>query len=51
MMVSSNSFDVLGARACGYRGVYVNRYGLPYEDTPYRPDLTVKDFRELEQAI
>jgi len=34
LMVSSNSFDVVGARACGMRAAYVNRYGLPSEDTP-----------------
>jgi 2-haloacid dehalogenase len=51
MMVSSNSFDVVGARACGYRGAYVNRYALPYEDMPYRPDITVKDFTELARAL
>ena len=51
MMVSANSFDVVGARACGMRGAWVNRYGLPYEDTPYRPDVTVADFTELAEAI
>jgi 2-haloacid dehalogenase len=51
LMVSSNSFDVVGARACGLRGAYVNRYGLPYEETPYRPDLTVSDFTALADAL
>ncbi|MBI4306170.1 MAG: haloacid dehalogenase type II [Chloroflexi bacterium] len=51
LMVSSNSFDVLGARACGYRGAYVNRYSLPYEDSPYKPDVTVRDFNELADAL
>jgi 2-haloacid dehalogenase len=51
MMVSSNSFDVMGARACGFRGAWVERYGLPYEETPYRPDLVVKDFRELAATL
>ena len=51
LMVSANSFDVMGARACGYRGAFVNRYGLPYEDTPYRPDVTVRDFTELADAL
>jgi 2-haloacid dehalogenase len=50
-MVSANSFDVMGARACGYRGAFVNRYGLPYEDTPYQPDVVVKDFKELADAL
>ena len=39
MMVSSNSFDVVGARACGFRGAFVDRYGLPYEDTAFQPDV------------
>lgn len=51
MMVSSNSFDVMGARMCGNRGAFVNRYALPYEETPYVPDVTVKDFAELADAI
>ncbi|RMF87361.1 MAG: haloacid dehalogenase type II [Nitrospinota bacterium] len=51
LMVSANSFDVMGARACGFRGAFVNRYGLPYEETPYQPDVTVKDFTELAGAL
>jgi 2-haloacid dehalogenase len=51
LMVSSNSFDVVGARACGFRGAYVNRYALPYEDTPYRPDVVVGDFTELADVL
>ena len=33
LMVSANSFDIMGARACGYSGAFVNRYELPYENT------------------
>lgn len=51
LMVSSNSFDVVGARSCGMRGAYVNRYRLPYEDTPYQPDVTVTDFAALAEAL
>lgn len=51
MMISANSFDVVGARACGMRGAWVNRYDLPYEDTPYRADVTVKDFTELAAEV
>ncbi|MFQ5754829.1 MAG: haloacid dehalogenase type II [Acidiferrobacterales bacterium] len=51
MMVSSNSFDVMGARMCGNRGAFVNRYALPYEDTPFVPDVTVKNFAELADAL
>jgi 2-haloacid dehalogenase len=51
MMVSAHSFDILGARACGYRAAYVNRYGLPLEDTPYQPDLVATDFMELADSL
>lgn len=51
MMVSANSFDVVGARACGFRGAYIDRYDLPYEDSPYRADRTVADFTELAEEI
>ena len=51
MMVSANSFDVVGARACGMRGGWVNRYELPYEDTPYQSDVIVSDFTELADEI
>ena len=47
MMVAAHAFDVMGARACGFRGAYVNRYRLPYEDSVLQPDATVTDFREL----
>ena len=53
IMVSANSFDVLGARTCGLRGVYVDRYRLPYEETEPRflPDATVTDFDELADLL
>ncbi len=51
LMVAAHAFDILGARACGYRGAYVNRYGLPYEDSELRPDLEVRDFGELADIL
>jgi 2-haloacid dehalogenase len=51
MMISSNSFDVVGARACGFKAAHVDRYRLPYEDTPFRPQITVKDFQELADEL
>lgn len=51
MMISANSFDVMGARMCGYRGAFVNREQVPYEDTPYLPDVTVADFAQLADAL
>ena len=52
MMVAAHSFDIMGARACGFRGAYVNRYALPNEDSAqYAPDLTVGDFLELADTL
>jgi len=51
LMVSANSFDVMGARACGMRGAFVNRYELPYEYSPHMPDVTVTDFTELADSL
>ncbi len=52
MMVAAHSFDIMGARVSGYRGAYVNRYGLPYEDTEqYVPDLVVSDFNQLAEIL
>ncbi len=51
LMVSANSFDVMGARMCGFRGAFVNRSGLPYEDSPFRPDLEVSDFASLADRL
>ena len=52
MMVAAHSFDIMGARACGFRGAYVNRYDLPYEDsTQYAPDILVSDFNQLADIL
>ena len=51
MMISSNAFDVMGARACGFQAAWIKRREGPYEETPYQPTLTVKDFHELAAKL
>ena len=51
MMVAAHSFDITGARACGYRAAYVNRYDLPNEESPYQPDFEVSDFLQLADRL
>ena len=51
MMVAAHSFDITGARACGFRAAYVNRYNLPNEESPYRPDFEVADFNRLAERL
>jgi 2-haloacid dehalogenase len=51
MMVSAHSFDAVGARASGYRAAYVNRYDLPYDETPYQFDVEARDFLDLAHKL
>jgi 2-haloacid dehalogenase len=51
MMVSAHSFDAVGARASGYRAAYVNRYDLPYDETPYQFDVEARDFLDLANKL
>ncbi|MFL2803463.1 MAG: haloacid dehalogenase type II [Dehalococcoidia bacterium] len=51
MMVASHSFDILGARHSGFRGAYVNRYDLPYDESEYKPDLISDDFTDLCEQL
>jgi 2-haloacid dehalogenase len=51
MMVSAHSFDAVGARASGYRAAYVNRYDLPYDESPYQPDVEARDFVDLAERL
>ena len=51
MMISSNSFDIVGAKTCGFQAGFVDRYKFPFEDTSFLPDVTVSDFNELASAL
>ena len=51
MMVAAHTFDLIGARACGYRAAYINRYGIPFDETVYQPDVVVSDFNELASRL
>jgi 2-haloacid dehalogenase len=51
MMISAHGFDAVGARASGFRAAYVNRYDLPYDESPYRPDVDARDFLDLAAKL
>ena len=51
MMVAAHSFDILGARHSGFRGAYVNRYDLPYDESDYVPDVITQDFYGLCETL
>jgi 2-haloacid dehalogenase len=49
--VANHAFDTIGAKAAGMRAAFVNRRQRPFEDTPYPPDLVVRDFRTLADTL
>ena len=53
LMVSANSFDVMGAKSCGMIGAYIDRYNLPYEESHkmLKPDVIVRDFNQLFEKL
>lgn len=49
--VSSNSFDVIGAKAFGFTVCWVNRAGAPLDDLGPPPDATVSRLDEMPRAL
>ncbi|MBI4274200.1 MAG: haloacid dehalogenase type II [Rhizobiales bacterium] len=47
VFVSSNRWDVMGAIACGFRGVWVNRGKMPDEYFDQRPEIVLPDLTSL----
>lgn len=51
LFVASHAFDCVGAKAYGMRTCYVDRRGEPFGDSPYQPDVTVRDLKELAELL
>ena len=51
LFVSSNSFDVVGSKNFGFKVCWINRPGIPLDPLGPQPELVVKSFDELVQAI
>ena len=49
--VSSNGWDVVGAKAYGFRVIWVNRAQAPLEELGLVPDLEVADLEGLARAL
>ena len=49
--VSSNSFDVIGAKAYGFRVCWCNRAGAPLDELGFAPDVTVRRLDELPGVL
>jgi 2-haloacid dehalogenase len=51
LFVSSNSFDVMGSKNFGFKVCWINRTGVPLDPLGPKPELVVKSFDELVEAI
>jgi 2-haloacid dehalogenase len=51
LFVSSNSFDVAGAKNFGLKVCWISRTGIPLDPLGLKPDLIVRGFDDLVGAI
>jgi len=51
LFVSSNSWDVIGAKSFGFKICWINRTGAPLDRLGVRPDLVVTNVDELVEAL
>jgi 2-haloacid dehalogenase len=51
LFVSSNSFDVAGAKNFGFKVCWISRTGIPLDPLGLKPDLIVRGFDDLVGAI
>jgi 2-haloacid dehalogenase len=51
LFVTAHTFDLVGAKAMGMRGAFLNRHENPFGGWRHRPDLIVGDTEELATAL
>jgi 2-haloacid dehalogenase len=51
LFVANHAFDCIGAKAWGFRTVFIDRRKRPFGESPHQPDLVVQDFSELETML
>lgn len=51
LFVTAHTFDLVGAKAVGMRGAYLNRHDNPFGDWPAQPDLTVPSATDLADTL
>ena len=51
LMVSSNRFDITGARSAGYQAALIDRYYLPQDESAFQPNIIVENFQQLSKQL
>ncbi|WP_238532917.1 HAD hydrolase-like protein [Halalkalicoccus jeotgali] len=51
VFVTAHTFDLVGAKAIGMRGAFLNRHENPYGSWIHQPDITVADTGELADVL
>lgn len=51
LFVTAHTFDLVGAKAIGMRGAFLNRHENPYGDWIHQPDITVPDTDALADVL
>ena len=51
LFVANHAFDCIGAKAFGFRTVFIDRRRRPFGESPHQPDLIVKNFEELANLL
>lgn len=51
VFVTAHTFDLVGAKAIGMRGAFLNRHDNPFGGWPHRPDIVVDDTAGLADAL
>jgi 2-haloacid dehalogenase len=51
LFVANHAFDCIGAKAWGFKTVFIDRRQRPFGESPHQPDLIVKDFHELADLL
>lgn len=51
MFVTAHTFDLVGAKAVGMRGAFLNRHANPFGGWPYLPDVVVDDTGQVTEEL
>ena len=51
LFVANHAFDCIGAKAYGFRSVFIDRRQRPFGESPFQPDLIVKNLDELSDIL